>query len=952
MTDKTNFFSNTTEEEIKKYWTEKEIPKKVRTQKKSKNYYFIDGPPYASGAMHVGTAMNRILKDFFIRYYRMQDYYILDTPGFDTHGVPIEIKVQKKYDLKSKEDIEKFGIDKFTEECKVFATKHISDMCSEIYNLGQWMDFENPYRTLDNNYMKTGWWSFKKAVDKGLLYHGIYPVHVCSKCETSVSFNEIEHEDLTDQSIFVAVESKEEDDLYYVIWTTTPWTLPANLAIMVHPKYIYIEIINNENNKKYIVAKELAEKLVAEFKFSDYSFGKEYLGEDLKDKKYKPIMSEKISIPEENTKNAYKIVLAPRYVHLEDGTGLVHCAPGHGKEDYEIGTENNIKPFCPVKINGTYDETVVGYVGQNVKDTDPQIINFLKEKEVLLSQAPITHAYPTCWRCHTPLLQVALPQWFLKITDIKERLIEINRKEVNWYPVWAKERFHDWLNTISDWPISRSRYWGIPIPIWQCESCKQYEVFGSIEELKEKVPSLDVNMNIHKPFIDTLTYTCEKCGGVVKRIPEVFDVWYDSAIASWASIGYPHNKEKFEQFWPPNLNIEGSDQIRGWWNSQLIISTICFDKAPFKFVALHGMVLDVDKKKLSKSLGNDKDLSVRFKEFSIDYYRYYFAKEYSGVDLVIDEKKFKEIKRIFNLLENIFNFLKIYQEKQIFTEYLKPSEENLTFEDKWILSKLNNLIKKSHNYYKGALFSKLVQDIETFILEDFSRIYIKLIRKREVKNNVLTYVYSQLLLLLSPIAPHFTEYMYLQFENKQESIHLLNISQEEESLIDNDLEKNFDLTQEIIQTSLSLREKMKFRLRWVLPKLYVSLEDVNKIKPFKETLEKMVNVKEVVFEEPKEDSQKETVKDKVYVYLLKNVPENYKEEWELSELTRLLQSERKNQKLVPSQIVDLNLSSDDKDFLEKNKQTIEQATSTKITVVDFNKDQAKTLIERKVTFSF
>ncbi len=953
MSDRREFFSNNTEKDVKKYWKEKDVPKKVRTQEKSKKYYFIDGPPYASGKLHVGTAMNRIIKDFVIRYYRMNDYSVLDTPGFDTHGVPIEIKVQKKHDLKSSEDIEAFGVQKFIDECKFFATNHITDMCEEIYNLGQWMDYENPYRTLDNDYIKSAWWSFKKAVDKNLLYHGKYPVHVCSKCETSVSFNEIEHKDLTDQSVFVAVESQDKD-VYYVIWTTTPWTLPANLAIMVHPKYTYVEIINNQDNKKYVVAKELAEKLVNTFGFTDYSFGKEMLGVDLKGKKYIPIMNKFVSVSEDVKQNAYKIVLSPRYVHLEEGTGLVHCAPGHGKEDYDVGKENNISPYCPVKMNGTYDESVVGFVGQHVKDADSKIIEHLLEKKVLLSQKPITHSYPTCWRCGSPLLQVALPQWFLKITDIKQRLIEINNKQVSWYPSWAKERFYDWLNTISDWPFSRSRYWGIPIPIWKCDSCEDYDIFESLEDLKKKIPEIDLDMDLHKFVVDYPTYKCEKCGGAKKRIKEVFDVWFDSGVASWASLGYPNKKQKFDDFWPPDINIEGSDQIRGWWNSQLIMSTICFDKTPFKLVALHGMVLDVKKRKLSKSLGNDKPLSVRFSECSIDYYRYYFAKEYNGLDLIIDEERFKDIKRIFNLLENIYNFLGIYQQNVLFVDTLDIDKEDLTIEDKWILSKYNSLLENAHRYYKGCLYSKLMQDIESFILEDFSRIYIKLIRKRENKNNVLSYIYSNLLLLLSPITPHFTEHMYLRFKNAQESIHLQQIKQADIGLINKDLEKNFETTQEIVQTALSLREKMKIRLRWVLPTLYVQTKELEKLNNFKEILQKMVNVKEVVFQESLDEPNKEQVREDLFVYLSEDVSKEDKNEWELSELTRAIQAERKNKKLTPSQVVDLNIFCEDKSFIEKYKEDIQKATSTKITIKDNNQDLeiTKKLIEKEVSFSF
>ncbi|MAG18084.1 MAG: isoleucine--tRNA ligase [Candidatus Diapherotrites archaeon] len=929
------------EEEIRKQWKKNNTVEKARTQNaKGKGFFMMDGPPYASGHIHMGTALNKIVKDITMRHKRMQGFSVLDQPGYDTHGLPIENKVEKELGLKTKADIEKYGIEKFIEKCRTFATQYIGIMNDEFDNLGVWMDWNKPYLTLNNEYIEAIWWTFKKADEKGLLYLGKYPIHACTHCETAVAYNEIEYTKQTDTSIYVKFKLKGKENKYLIIWTTTPWTLPSNTGIMINPKYDYVEA--EVMGETWIIAKERLQQLMDAAE-AGYTVKREFKGKELEGTEYENPLAKHLKL--EEVKNGYRVIMSERYVNLEEGTGLVHTAPGCGKEDYEEGTKAGLPVVSIVNVNGLFTEEGGKYAGKKARVVDTEIIKDLEEDNALVYRHPYTHDYPICWRCKSSLLMISAPQWFFKVTDIRKKMLKLN-EGVNWYPSWGQDRFKNWLDSLGDWPISRQRYWGTPLPIWLCDSCETRTVISSQKELKKHYKGKI--KDLHKPWIDKVEWKC-KCKGNVKRVSEVMDVWFDSGVASWGSIGYPEDKKKFEKYWPADFNVEGKDQIRGWWNSQLITSTICFDKAPFKDIAMHGMVLDLSKNKMSKSQGNIVSPQEVIKKYNRDYLRFYIAQEFKGEDMTFEWDSFKDINRFFNVLWNSFNYGATYLELDL-KKHEKVDQKKLQAEDKWIISKMHSLSKEVLDHYNTYNYSKAVSLIEYFVLEEFSRTYIKMVRPR-VKNDdkavsvVFSHVFSELIRLLAPIVPHLSEYFYQHAKTKgmPESVHLTKLPNGNKEYINKKLEAEVQKVKELTQETLSLREQEKLRLRWPLEELIY----VGKKKEFSNTLEiiaSQTNVKK--FSEGKEPkgnfASKEFGEGKIFLNL--DASPELKEEWELMELRRKIQDMRKQLKLNPVDKVKMLLNSSDPDFVEKYKKEIEESTNTKI--VD-GKGKTEKLLERE-----
>ncbi len=823
------------EEEIKRFWESHNIYSKL--SKKGKKFYFLDGPPYATGNIHMGTAWNKILKDVYIRFWRVTGLNVWDQPGYDTHGLPIENKVEKDSQIKSKSDIERLGIEKFIHECRKFATKYIDIMNRQFADLGVWMDWPNPYLTLANEYIEGAWHTFKIAFDKGLLYQGFYPVHVCPHCATAVAYNEIEYTKVSDPSVYVKFPVKGEPNTFLLIWTTTPWTLPSNTGIMAKPSADYVRV--EADGDKLILAKELLEDVMKRAGITSYKIVENMKGGKLSGMEYDHPLKDIFKFQEPVK---HRIVLSEQYVELESGTGLVHTAPGHGQEDYKIGIENGLTIISPVKLNGTFNEECGPVAGKYVKDADREIINILKERGLLLHEEKITHDYPLCWRCNSPLLEMAVNQWFFRVTQIRNQLLKENKK-VNWHPEWAGQRFENWLKSLGDWPVSRQRYWGIPLPIWTCE-CGEIKVIGSTDELPAKPKDL------HRPYIDEIRLVC-KCGKEMKRIPDVLDVWFDSGLASWASLGYPNKKELFESMWPADLNIEGPDQIRGWWNSQLITSIITFGKAPFKNILFHGFVLDAHGTKMSKSKGNIVSPEEVVDKYGRDVLRLYLLSSPPWDDFYFKWIDVERIAKSFVVMENTYNYVKTYAPKAKKVKKLEP-------EDVWLLSRLNNTIEEVTKQFKSYNVHRAANALTDFLINDFSRIYIKMVRDRAwptyegpdktAAHYTLNEVAKIASTLLAPLCPFFAERAHKLLNKKEESVHLCKWPKPMKKLINMQIEKEMELVNEIIEVSNAVRKENNIKVRWPVESVYIESDDEtvkSALITFERVLKSMTNTKSV-----------------------------------------------------------------------------------------------------------
>ena len=846
------------EPEILKFWKDNKIYEKAKEKNKGKDkFYFLDGPPYTSGKVHLGTAWNKSLKDMVLRYKRMSNFDVWDRAGYDMHGMPTEQGTENKLGIKNKDEIPKLGVAKFVQACRDFAVSNMKLMNKDFIRIGAWMDFENAYQSVKNEYMEGEWWLIKKAHENKRLYEGERTMHWCAKCATSLAKHELDYKNVKDKSIFVKFPLKGKKDEYFIVWTTTPWTIPFNLGIMANPNLDYIKA--KVENETWIVAKALSGVLINGLVNKQFRVLEEFKGEKLLGLKYAhPFEDDFPKLKELSKKNekVHTVFLSEEYVDTSSGSGLVHMAPGCGPEDYEVGHKNGIPPFNTLTEHGAFDENSGIFSGLIAKKDDKKIIEGIRKKGFLLAETDVEHDYAHCWRCKKPVVYRTTTQWFFKIEDLKDRMRKLNRG-IKWTPDFAGSRnFDNWIANLRDNGITRQRYWGTPLPVWKCKKCSEFVVIGSIDELKKLAGNIPEDL--HKPWIDEVKIKC-KCGGEKERIPDILDVWIDAGSASWNCLDFPRRKDLFDKLYPADFILEGLDQIRGWFNLLLIASMVAMNNKSFKSVYMHGFINDANGRKMSKSLGNYILPEEVINKYGADTLRYYMISGANpGLDLNYNFDDMKIKYRNLSVLWNLHNYLiDLANNSGINPKDLKINKDGISKEEKYIFSKLNSTIKNATEIFDDYRLNEIPLLVEDLFLK-LSRTYIQLTRDKisgKDRNAVLYAVYNVLmgtLKMFAPVAPFITEKIYQdirkEFDLQEESIHFYEWPKCNEKLVDAELENGMDSIGDILQTILSLREKIQLGIRWPLQEAIIVTKDektAQAVKLLKDLIKKQTNIKEL-----------------------------------------------------------------------------------------------------------
>ena len=846
------------EREVEKFWRDNHIfEKSIEDRKDAPTYMFYDGPPTANGKPHIGHALTRVIKDMIPRYRTMKGYKVPRKAGWDTHGLPVEIEVEKELGINGKEQIEKYGVAPFIEKCKESVWKYKS-MWEQFSNvIGFWADMDDPYVTYHNSYIESEWWALKQIWDKGLLYKGFKVVPYCPRCGTPLSSHEVAqgYKDVKERSAIVRFKKKDEN-IYFLAWTTTPWTLPSNVALCVNPDEEYSKV--KQGDYTYILASALVETVLKD----DYTVLETYKGKELEGIEYEPLWGGL------NVKGKAWYVVCDNYVTLTDGTGIVHIAPAFGEDDSRIGRNYNLPFVQLVDAQGNLTKETK-WEGVFVKDADKLVLKDLEENGKLFDAPVFEHSYPHCWRCNTPLIYYARESWYIKMTAVKEDIIR-NNNTINWIPESiGKGRFGDWLENIQDWAVSRNRYWGTPLNVWICE-CGHMHSIGSIEELKSMSKNCPEDIELHRPYIDAVTITCPECGKEMKRTPEVLDAWFDSGSMPFAQHHYPfENKEKFEAQYPADFISEAVDQTRGWFYSLLAISTLIFNRAPYKNVIVMGHVQDEDGQKMSKSKGNAVDPMDALNKFGADAIRWYFyVNSAPWLPNRFHDKAVEEGQRKFlGTLWNTYAFYVLYADIDNFdpTKY-SLEYDKLSVMDKWLLSKLNTLVKTVDDYLSNYKITETARALQSFT-DDMSNWYVRRCRERfwakgmeQDKINAYMTLYTALITLSkisAPMIPFMTEEIYQNLvrsvdKNAPESIHLTDFPKVNEEFIDKDLEVSMDEVLDIVVLGRAARNSANIKNRQPIGNMYVKAENV--LSPFYvEIIEDELNVKAVEFKDDVEE---------------------------------------------------------------------------------------------------
>jgi len=840
------------EEEIRELWDQKNIVEKdFQLNPDGESFTFYDGPPTANGKPHVGHVLTRVIKDLIPRYKVMKGYKVLRKAGWDTHGLPVELEIEKKLGMNGKQDIEAYGIENFIKECKESVFKYTGMWKEMSDKIGFWVDMDHPYITYENNYIESEWWALKTMWESGLLYKGFKVMPYCPRCGTALSSHEVAqgYKDVKDMTAIAKFKVKNTENKYILAWTTTPWTLPSNAALAINKNFMYAEA--KVGDEIYILAAGLCEKVLKDM---EYEIIREFKGEELLGLDYEQLMP--FHTPE---KRAFYVIHGD-FVTLSDGTGIVHIAPAYGEDDYMVGMKNDIPFIHLVDREGKFVDEVTPFAGMNVKKADKEILKYLEDENKLFSAEKFTHSYPHCWRCDTPLLYYPNDSWFVKMSSLREELLE-NSNSANWYPDNIRTgRMGNFLENVIDWSISRDRYWGTPLPIWEC-SCGHRECIGSIDELKDKGIDVPENIELHKPYIDEVMLNCSKCGGIMRRTHEVIDAWFDSGSMPFAQWHYPfENQDKFNENFPAQFISEAVDQTRGWFYSLLAISTALFKKSPFENVIVMGHVLDKKGIKMSKHKGNVVEPMKVINEQGADATRWHFyTASMPWLPSRFSEEDVAESQRKFLLtLYNIYSFYVLYAEIDHFNplEHKDFKSENLM--DKWVISKLNSLVKKVTEDLDGYRITQAALAIEEFT-DTLSNWYVRRNRSRfwsdeltEDKIGAYTTLYNVLVTLIktaAPFVPFITETIYQNLvlglnPDAPESIHFTKYPEHDEELINENLEREMGLAYSLVALGRSARNSSNMKNRQPLSEMLISERELPAY--YGNIIKEELNVKEVV----------------------------------------------------------------------------------------------------------